>query len=152
MSILKSSDGNQSSCSRFTYAYEKPLNGEGRFIHTYMNDGNPLPSFEGEPKRVAIEGDIDSFTKNVWENLNKDNKVSLFVTIHRYRDRKVRRQKSQKKIIVVSKGEKEIMNEMELKYGCNPNQKPSRVYMEDGSDLPITVLNGNLATSTFSMR
>lgn len=79
MSILKSSDGNPESCSRFTYAYEKPLNGEGRFIHTYMNDGNPLPSFEGEPKRVAIEGDIDSFTANVWENLNEDNKVSLFV-------------------------------------------------------------------------
>ena len=79
MSILKSSDGNPESCSRFTYAYEKPVNGEGRFIHTYMNDGNPLPSFEGEPKRVAIEGDINSFTANVWENLNKDNKVSLFV-------------------------------------------------------------------------
>lgn len=79
MSILKSSDGNPESCSRFTYAYEKPLNGEGRFIHTYMNDGNPLPSFEGEPKRVAIDGDIDSFTKNVWESLNEDNKVSLFV-------------------------------------------------------------------------
>ena len=53
--------------------------GEGRFIHTYMNDGNPLPSFEGEPKRIAIEGDIDSFTENVWESLNEDNKVSLFV-------------------------------------------------------------------------
>lgn len=79
MSILKSSDGNPESCSRFTYAYEKPVNGEGRFIHTYMNDGNPLPSFEGEPKRVAIAGDIDSFTANVWENLNEDNKVSLFV-------------------------------------------------------------------------
>lgn len=79
MSILKSSDGNPESCSRFTYAYEKPLCGEGRFIHTYMNDGNPLPSFEGEPKRVAIEGDIDSFTENVWESLNEDNKVSLFV-------------------------------------------------------------------------
>lgn len=79
MSILKSSDGNPESCSRFTYAYEKPVNGEGRFIHTYMNDGNPLLSFEGEPKRVAIEGDIDSFTANVWENLNEDNKVSLFV-------------------------------------------------------------------------
>ena len=78
MSILKSSDGNPDSCSRFTYAYEKPLSGEGRFIHTYMNDGNPLPSFEGEPKRIAIEGDIDSFTKNVWESLNEDNKVSLF--------------------------------------------------------------------------
>ena len=79
MSILKSSDGNPDSCSRFTYAYEKPLSSEGRFIHTYMNDGNPLPSFEGEPKRIAIEGDIDSFTENVWESLNEENKVSLFV-------------------------------------------------------------------------
>lgn len=79
MSILKSSDGNPESCSRFTYAYEKPLSGEGRFIHTYMGDGNPLPSFEGEPKRVEIDGDIDSFTQTVWESLNPDNKVSLFV-------------------------------------------------------------------------
>ena len=79
MSILKSSDGDPKSCCRFTYAYEKPLCGEVRFIHTYMNDGNPLPSFEGEPKRVAIEGDIDSFAANVWSSLNADNKVSLFV-------------------------------------------------------------------------
>ena len=79
MSILKSDNGNPDSCLRFTYAYENPLPGEGRFIHAYMHDGNPLPSFEGEPKRVAIEGDIDSFTANVWENLNEDNKVSLFV-------------------------------------------------------------------------
>ena len=79
MSILKSSDGDPGSCCRFTYAYEKPLCGEGRFIHTYMNDGNPLPSFEGEPKRVAIEGDIDSFAADVWSSLNADNKVSLFV-------------------------------------------------------------------------
>ena len=79
MSILKSNNGNPESCNRFTYTYENPIAGEGRFIHTYMNDGNPLPSFEGEPKRVAIEGDIDSFTANVWENLNEDNKVSLFV-------------------------------------------------------------------------
>ena len=79
MSILKSSDGNPDSCSRFTFAYENPLCGEGHFIHTYMGDGNPLPSFEGEPKRVEIEGDIDAFTSMVWESLNKDNKVSLFV-------------------------------------------------------------------------
>ena len=77
--ILKSSDQNPESCSRFTFAYEKPIAGEGRFIHTYMGDGNPLPSFEGEPKRVKIEGDIDSFTKTVWESLNEENKVSLFV-------------------------------------------------------------------------
>ena len=79
MSILKSSNGNPESCCRFTYAYEKPLNGEGRFIHTYMGDGNPLPSFEGEPKRVEIDGTIDGFTEMVWNSLNQDNKVSLFV-------------------------------------------------------------------------
>ena len=79
MSILKSSNGDPESCCRFTYAYEKPLNGEGRFIHTYMGDGNPLPSFEGEPKRVEIDGTIDEFTEMVWNSLNQDNKVSLFV-------------------------------------------------------------------------
>ncbi|MDO5349585.1 MAG: IMP cyclohydrolase [Lachnospiraceae bacterium] len=79
MSILKSNNGNPDSCSRYTYAYENPAAGEGRFIHTYMHDGNPLPSFEGEPKWVKISGDIDAFTHMVWENLNPDNKVSLFV-------------------------------------------------------------------------
>ncbi len=79
MSILKSDQGDPSSCNRYTFAYENPKAGEGRFIHTYMGDGNPLPSFEGEPTLVALEGDIDSFTKTVWENLNEENKVSLFV-------------------------------------------------------------------------
>ena len=79
MSILKSDQGDSSSCNRFTFAYENPKAGEGRFIHTYMGDGNPLPSFEEEPKLVEIAGDIDSFAKNVWENLNEENKVSLFV-------------------------------------------------------------------------
>ena len=79
MSILKSNNGDPSSCNRYTFAYEKPAAGEGRFIHTYMGDGNPLPSFEGEPTLVDITGDIDSFTKTVWENLNEENKVSLFV-------------------------------------------------------------------------
>ncbi len=79
MSILKSSDGNADSCNRFTYAYENPAAGEGHFIHTYLHDGNPLPSFEGEPKRVEIAGDIDEFTELVWNSLNADNKVSLFV-------------------------------------------------------------------------
>ena len=78
LSILKSSDGNPASCCRYTFAYENPLNGEGHFIHTYQQDGNPLPSFEGEPKRVAIEGDIDTFAGKIWENLNAQNKVSLF--------------------------------------------------------------------------
>ena len=79
MSILKSNNGDPKSCCRFTYAYENPIDGEGRFIHTYMHDGNPLPSSEGEPKVVGISGDIDAFTKEVWESLNEENKVSLFV-------------------------------------------------------------------------
>ena len=79
MSILKSNNGNGAACNRYTYAYENPIAGEGRFIHTYMNDGNPLPSFEGEPKWVEIDGDIDTFTNMLWKNLNEDNKVSLFV-------------------------------------------------------------------------
>ena len=79
MSILKSNNGDPSSCNRYTFAYENPKAGEGRFIHTYMGDGNPLPSFEGEPTLVGIEDGIDEFTKMVWENLNEDNKVSLFV-------------------------------------------------------------------------
>lgn len=79
MSILKSNHGDPSSCSRFTFAYENPAAGEGHFIHTYMHDGNPLPSFEGEPKLVEIGNDIDAFTKMIWESLNEENKVSLFV-------------------------------------------------------------------------
>ena len=79
MSILKSNNGNPDSCHRYTFAYEKPAAGEGHFIHTYMHDGNPLPSFEGEPKLVSIPDDMDAFTELLWENLNPDNKVSLFV-------------------------------------------------------------------------
>ena len=79
MSILKSDAGNPDSCLRFTYAYENPTPGTGRFIHTYMHDGNPLPSFEGEPKPVEISGEIDEFTQMLWNSLNEENKVSLFV-------------------------------------------------------------------------
>lgn len=79
MSILKSNDGDPDCCNRYTYTYDNPKAGEGRFIHTYMHDGNPLPSFCGEPKKVEIKGDIDSFTEMVWNSLNSDNKVSLFV-------------------------------------------------------------------------
>ena len=79
MSILKSANGNPDSCQRFTFSYNNPVNGEGHFIHTYMGDGNPLPSFEGEPKLVGISGNIDEFTDMLWTNLNEDNKVSLFV-------------------------------------------------------------------------
>lgn len=79
MSILKSNNGNPESCSRYTFAYENPVPGEGRFIHTYMHDGDPLPSFEGEPKLVEMYDDIESFTDMLWNSLNEDNKVSLFV-------------------------------------------------------------------------
>ncbi len=79
MSILKSNNGDPSGCCRFTFAYENPAAGEGHFIHTYMHDGNPLPSFEGEPKLVEIPDDMDSFADMLWESLDEENKVSLFV-------------------------------------------------------------------------
>ena len=80
MSILKSNNGNPNCNNRYTYTYDNPIAGEGRFIHTYAQDINPLPSFEGEPKWIEMgDEDIDTFTKLVWENLNEDNKVSLFV-------------------------------------------------------------------------
>ena len=79
MSILKSDDCDSSQCIRNTFTYDNPKKGEGRFIHTYMSDGNPLPSFEGEPEKVDISGNIDEFTDAVWNSLNEENKVSLFV-------------------------------------------------------------------------
>ena len=79
MSILKSNNGNPDACNRYTFAYEKPVNGEGHFLHTYMADGNPLPSFEGEPTPIDIPNDMNEFAEIVWNNLNEDNKVSLFV-------------------------------------------------------------------------
>lgn len=79
MSILKSNNGNPDACNRYTFAYENPVAGEGHFIHTYQCDGNPLPSFEGEPKLVAIEDDMDAFADKIWNSLNADNKVSLFI-------------------------------------------------------------------------
>ncbi|MCR5742530.1 MAG: IMP cyclohydrolase [Lachnospiraceae bacterium] len=78
MSILKSNNGDPSCCLRNTFTVDAPKPGEGRFIHTYMGDGNPLPSFEGEPTLVEIEGGIDEFTELVWNSLDPDNKVSLF--------------------------------------------------------------------------
>ena len=98
LSILKSNDGDPSCCNRYTFTYDNPVQGEGRFIHTYMHDGNPLPSFQGEPKKVEITGDIDSFTELLWNSLNEDNKVSLFV---RYID------------IATGKYETRIVNKME---------------------------------------
>ena len=79
MSILKSNNGNPDACNRYTFAYENAIAGEGHFIHTYKCDGNPLPSFEGEPKLVPMMDDMDAFTDMLWNSLNEDNKVSLFV-------------------------------------------------------------------------
>ncbi len=78
MSILKSADPEGSACNRFTYDYA-PLCGQGHFIHTYAGDGNPLPTFTGEPERVYIPDDIDEFTNTIWDNLDPDNKISLIV-------------------------------------------------------------------------
>ena len=80
LSILKSADGAPSCCHRYFYTYDKPLAGEARFIHTYMGDGTPLPSFEGEPKRVVLDApDAETLADQIWNALNPDNKVSLFV-------------------------------------------------------------------------
>ena len=79
MSIIKSEDGTEDRPIHCTYSYSKPVAGEGHFIHTYKHDGNPLPSFEGEPEAVKISGDIDDFSLLIWDSLNRDNRVSLFV-------------------------------------------------------------------------
>ena len=80
MSILKSADGDGSACQRYTFAYNNPLCGKAKFIHTYAGAGDPLPSFEGEPKNLELpDVSIDELTKLIWENLNEENKVSLFV-------------------------------------------------------------------------
>ncbi len=78
LSILKSTDGDPSAVQRFFYEYE-PMEGLGHFIHTYKCDGNPIPSYEGDPTPVMLTGNIDELTSRLWESLNEDNKVSLFV-------------------------------------------------------------------------
>jgi IMP cyclohydrolase len=79
LSILKSANGDSSSCRRFTYTYKPATDGVGHFIHTYKGDGNPPASFEGEPVEIAVDGDIDDFTAKIWESLNAQNKISLYV-------------------------------------------------------------------------
>ena len=78
MSILKSNNGNPEACQRYFYSY-KPLTGLGHFIHTYRHDGNPIPSFYGEPEEIALPNTAEELAELVWTNLNEDNKVSLFV-------------------------------------------------------------------------
>lgn len=82
MSILKSADAQGSACSRYTFSFPA-LPGLGHFIHTYVCDGDPIPTFQGEPERVGIPDDIDAFTETLWNSLDRDNKISLFV---RYTD------------------------------------------------------------------
>lgn len=78
MSILKSIDAEGSDCARYTYSYPaKP--GLGHFIHTYVTDGNPIPTFQGEPERISVPDSIDEFADSIWEGLNEDNKISLYV-------------------------------------------------------------------------
>ena len=79
MSILKSNNGNPEACNRYTFSYMNPVAGEGHFIHTYKCDGDPIPSFEGEPKLIAVKDDMKEFAEDLWNSLNEDNKVSLFV-------------------------------------------------------------------------
>ncbi len=78
MSILKSADAEGTACNRYFYEYA-PTKGVGHFIHTYVTDGNPIPTFVGEPERVEIPSDIDELTSSIWENLNENNKISLYV-------------------------------------------------------------------------
>jgi len=87
MSILKSADAEGSACNRFTYSYA-PLSGLGHFIHTYVCDGNPIPTFQGEPERIAVCDDIDDMASRLWASLNEQNKISLYV---RYVDLKTGR-------------------------------------------------------------
>ena len=77
MSILKSADAEGTACNRYTFSYE-PVAGLGHFIHTYVTDGNPIPTFQGEPERMAMDNDIDAFTKAIWENLDENNRISLY--------------------------------------------------------------------------
>jgi len=80
LSILKSLDGDPACCCRYFYEYDKPAAGVGHFIHTYQDNGDPLPSFEGEPRRVAVTApDAETLAEELWLSLNEDNKVSLFV-------------------------------------------------------------------------
>ena len=137
LSILKSADAEGTGCLRQTFEYPGQA-GVAHFLHTYRCDGDPIPSFAGEPEQVAsTAATAKELAELLWQNLNADNKVSLFV---RYVDLAT----GQTDDVLYNKHSKyggTLMKELELKYGCNPNQKPSRIYMKSG-ELPIEVLNG----------
>ena len=88
LSLIKSSRGNGGGAQRFFYEYPVPSAGEGHFIHTYKTDGDPLPSFTGEPKHIKTTDGIDQFTVSLWNSLNDNNKVSLFTRCIRLADGK----------------------------------------------------------------
>ena len=170
MSILKSADGNGDSVQRYFFDYPQPVAGEGHFISTYKCNGDPIPSFEGEPLRFACPRTVGDFARGLWSSLNEDNKVSLFARVidlesgesgdmiyNKYDavdsslddprsrpccPRRWNNDPGAMPLVGMKIWEENAMNELALKYGCNPNQKPSRIYMENGEDLPVTVLNG----------
>ena len=128
LSIVKSDEGNAESVQRQTFDYPQPVAGEGHFISTYVKNGAPIPSFTGEPMRVAIDtNDADKFADKLWASLNEDNKVSLFV-------RSIELETGEYEDIILNNTPlwRVNMNEFQLKYGTNPNQKPARIYMADG--------------------
>lgn len=88
MSILKSIDEEGSDCARYTFSYPAKA-GLGHFIHTYVTDGNPIPTFQGEPERILVPDDIDEFTKDIWDNLNEANKISLYVRFTDVKTKKI---------------------------------------------------------------
>ncbi len=90
MSILKSADALGTACNRYHFSYAA-LNGLGHFIHTYVTDGNPIPTFQGEPERVSIPNDMEAFANEIWENLDENNKISLFVEYVNLKDGSVTR-------------------------------------------------------------
>ena len=104
MSVLKNEGGEEGHCARYFFEYEAPLDGHAKIIHTYQNDGNPLPPFVGEPRDFEISGDIDTFTDMLWSSLNEDNKVSLYVRYTSLADKS-------SEVRIVNKNRKEVNDE-----------------------------------------
>lgn len=157
LSILKSADGNPGSCQRFFYTYDKPIPGAGHFISTYAGGGSPVPSFSGEPLCVALADEgAEVLARKLWAGLNGENKVSLYVNIggevaiinknkriHTHQDGAHPPEPGSESAAPPQDAQMEIfMTAFGLKYGCNPNQTPAKIFMKSGSALPIEVENG----------
>jgi phosphoribosylaminoimidazolecarboxamide formyltransferase / IMP cyclohydrolase len=143
LSILKSFEGSPESCVRCFYRYDKGLAGIGHCIHTYQEDGNPLPTFSGDPYPVPLPGTAEEAADLYWPLLDENNRVALFVrSVNRTTgavDTVIRNRHGQMR--PVQQGRSPLMKEIGVKYGCNPHQKPSRLFVTAG-ELPLTVLNG----------